>query len=164
MLALGQLVEHQELPQSHDGAHHGLQAVPVGQQAVAPPGRLAPDRRHHSRRQIQGRRKANRTRRLKPASPTFDNSSSTARRYQYVRWGRTISESQKPGNCRIRATCARRGTRQLEFIRFRSADGELIRALPELPEGGEIYQYISGLGEALAGAAAPLLRGSPLVG
>ena len=29
--------------------------------------------RHHSRRQIQGRRKANRTRRLKPASPTFDN-------------------------------------------------------------------------------------------
>ena len=26
--------------------------------------------------QIQGRRKANRTRRLKPASPTFDNSSS----------------------------------------------------------------------------------------
>ena len=30
----------------------------------------------HSRRQIQGRRKANRTRRLKPASPTFDNSSS----------------------------------------------------------------------------------------
>ena len=43
---------------------------------VASPGRLAPDRRHHSRRQIQGRRKANRTRRLKPASPTFDNSSS----------------------------------------------------------------------------------------
>ena len=54
-----------------------LQAVPVGQQEVAPPGRLAPDRRHHSRRQIQGRRKANRTRRLKPASPTFDNSSLT---------------------------------------------------------------------------------------
>ena len=50
-------------------------AVPVGQQEVASPGRLAPDRRHHSRRQIQGRRKANRTRRLKPASPTFDNSS-----------------------------------------------------------------------------------------
>ena len=48
---------------------------PVGQQEVASPGRLAPDRRHHSRRQIQGRRKANRTRRLKPASPTFDNSS-----------------------------------------------------------------------------------------
>ena len=69
--------DHQDqgLPQPHDGAHHGLQAVPVGQQEVAPPGRLAPDRRHHSRRQIQGRRKANRTRRLKPASPTFDNSS-----------------------------------------------------------------------------------------
>ena len=64
------------LPQPHDGAHHGLQAVHhVGQQEVASPGRLAPDRRHHSRRQIQGRRKANRTRRLKPASPTFDNSS-----------------------------------------------------------------------------------------
>ena len=76
--------DHQDqgLPQPHDGAHHGLQAVPVGQQEVAPPGRLAPHRRHHSRRQIQGRRKANRTRRLKPASPTFDNSSSwrTARR------------------------------------------------------------------------------------
>ena len=69
--------DHQDqgLPQPHDGAHHGLQAVPLGQQEVAPPGRLAPDRRHHSRRQIQGRRKANRTRRLKPASPTFDNSS-----------------------------------------------------------------------------------------
>ena len=40
-------------PQPHDGAHHGLQAVPVGQQEVAPPGRLAPHRRHHSRRQIQ---------------------------------------------------------------------------------------------------------------
>ena len=65
---------------------------------------------------------------------------------------------------RIRPTCARRGTRQLEFIRFRSAYGERIRVLPELPEGGKIYQYISGLGEALAGAAAPLLRGSPLVG
>ena len=52
--------DHQDqgLPQPHDGAHHGLQAVPVGQQEVAPPGRLAPDRRHHSRRQIQGRRKA----------------------------------------------------------------------------------------------------------
>ena len=44
----------------------------IAQQEVASPGRLAPDRRHHSRRQIQGRRKANRTRRLKPASPTFD--------------------------------------------------------------------------------------------
>ena len=43
-----------------------------------------------------------------------------------------------------------RGTRQLEFIRFRSADGERIRVLPELPEGGEIYQYISELGEALS--------------
>ena len=89
---------------------------------------------------------------------------STARRYRYVRWGRMIFEFQKPGHCRIRATCARRGTRQLEFIRFRSADGERIRALPELPEGRKIYQYISGLGEALAGAAALLLLGSPLVG
>ena len=67
----------------------------------------------------------------------------------------------KPGHCRIRATCARRGTRQLEFIRFRSADGKRIRVLPELPEGGKIYQYISGLGEALAGVAALLLPGSP---
>ena len=31
------------LPQPHDGAHHGLQAVPVGQQEVATPGWLAPD-------------------------------------------------------------------------------------------------------------------------
>ena len=52
----------------------------------------------------------------------------------------------------------------MEFIRFRSADGERIRVLPELPEDGKIYQYISGLGEALAGAAALLLRGSPLEG
>ena len=37
-----------------------------------PPEWLAPHRRDHSRCQIQGRRKANRTRRLKPASPTFD--------------------------------------------------------------------------------------------
>ena len=50
-------------------------AMPVGQQEVAPPEWLAPHRRDHSRCQIQGRRKANRTRRLKPASPTFDNSS-----------------------------------------------------------------------------------------
>ena len=52
---------------------------PVGQQEVAPPEWLAPHRRDHSRCQIQGRRKANRTRRLKPASPTFDNSSATPR-------------------------------------------------------------------------------------
>ena len=74
-----------------------------------------------------------------------------------------ISKTQKPGHCRIRATCARRGTRQLEFIRFRSADGEQIRALPELPEGGKIYQYINALGEALAGASGPVPLGSPLV-
>ena len=37
----------------------------------------------------------------------------------------------------------------MEFIRFRSADGERIRVLPELPEDGKIYQYISGLGEDL---------------
>jgi NADP-dependent 3-hydroxy acid dehydrogenase YdfG len=36
---------------------------------------LAPARRDHQGRQIQGRRKANRTRRLKSPSPTFDNSS-----------------------------------------------------------------------------------------
>ncbi len=72
--------DHQDqgLPQPQDGPHYGLQAVPVGQQEVATPGWLAPDCRDHSRRQIQGRRKANRTRRLKPASPTFDNSSPVA--------------------------------------------------------------------------------------
>ena len=66
--------DHQDqgLPLAHDRAHHGLQAMPVGQQEVAPPEWLAPHRRDHSRCQIQGRRKANRTRRLKPASPTFD--------------------------------------------------------------------------------------------
>ena len=71
--------DHQDqgLPRPHDRAHHGLQAVPVGQQEVATPGWLAPDRRNHSRRQIKERRKANRTRRLKPASPTFDNNSSS---------------------------------------------------------------------------------------
>ena len=31
------------LPQPHDGAHHGLHAVPVGQQEVAPPGRFDVD-------------------------------------------------------------------------------------------------------------------------
>jgi len=50
--------------------------VPVGQQEVATLGWLAPHRRDRSSRQIQGWRKANRTRRLKPASLTFDNSSS----------------------------------------------------------------------------------------
>ena len=46
--------DHQDqgLPQPHDGAHHGLQAVPVGQQEVAPPGRLAPDRRRDGSHQI----------------------------------------------------------------------------------------------------------------
>ena len=74
--------DHQDqgLPQPHGGAHHGLSSSRASRpaQEVAPPGRLAPDRRHHLRRQIQGRRKANRTRRLKPASPTFDNSSKDA--------------------------------------------------------------------------------------
>ena len=57
--ATGTLEDHQGLPQPHDGTHDGLQARPVGEQEVAPPGWLAPARRDHSRRQIQGRRKAN---------------------------------------------------------------------------------------------------------
>ncbi len=67
--------QDQGLPRPQDGAHHGFQAVPVGRQEVAPPGWRAPPRRDRSRRQILGSRKANRTRRLKPPSPTFDNSS-----------------------------------------------------------------------------------------
>ena len=94
--------DHQDqgLPLAHDRAHHGLQAmVPKpasptfdnsGQQEVAPPEWLAPHRRDHSRCQIQGRRKANRTRRLKPASPTFDNSSRRSR----------IGRALAPGLCR----------------------------------------------------------------
>ncbi len=66
----------QGLPRPQDGNDHDLQAVPVGQQEVATPEWLAPNRRDRPRRQIQGRRKANRTRRLKPASPIFDDSSS----------------------------------------------------------------------------------------
>ena len=42
---------------------------------MATPGWLAPARRDHPRCQIQGRRKADPTRRLKSPSPTFDNSS-----------------------------------------------------------------------------------------
>ena len=100
--------QDQGLPQPHDGAHHGLQAVPVGRQEVAPPGWLAPDRRHHSRRQIQGRRKANRTRRLKPASPTFDNSSQPKRLTSLSGASGSRSSPRSTGHCTVRRTRGRR--------------------------------------------------------
>ena len=69
--------DHQDqgsLPQPDHGAHHGLQVVPVGSQEMAASRRISPPRRDRRGRQIQRRRKADRTRRLKPPSPTFDNS------------------------------------------------------------------------------------------
>ena len=65
--------DHQDqgLPQPDHGAHHGLQVVPVGSQEVAGSRRVSPPRRDRRGRQIQGRRKADRTRRLKTTVTNF---------------------------------------------------------------------------------------------
>ena len=59
------------LPQPDHGAHHGLQVVPVGSQEMAASRRISPPRRDRRGRQIQGRRKADRTRRLKTTVTNF---------------------------------------------------------------------------------------------
>ena len=65
--------DHQDqgLPQPDHGAHHGLQVVPVGSQEMAASRRISPPRRDRRGRQIQGRRKADRTRRLKTTVTNF---------------------------------------------------------------------------------------------
>ena len=63
------------LPQPGHRTDHGIRAVPVSGREMAPPRRFQTPRRDHRRRQIQGRRKADPTRRLKYPSPTFHNSS-----------------------------------------------------------------------------------------
>ena len=65
--------DHQDqgLPQPDHGAHHGLQVVPVGSQEMAASRRISPPRRDRRGRQIQGRRKADRTRRLKTTLTNF---------------------------------------------------------------------------------------------
>ena len=65
--------DHQDqgLPQPDHSAHHGLQVVPVGSQEVAGSRRISPPRRDRRGRQIQGRRKADRTRRLKTTVTNF---------------------------------------------------------------------------------------------
>ena len=51
--------------------HHGLQVVPVGSQEMAASRRISSPRRDRRGRQIQGRRKADRTRRLKTTVTNF---------------------------------------------------------------------------------------------
>ncbi len=65
--------DHQDqgLPQPDHGAHHGLQVVPVGSQEMAASRRISPPRRDRRGRQIQRRRKADRTRRLKTTVTNF---------------------------------------------------------------------------------------------
>ena len=63
--------QNQGLPQPDHGAHHGLQVVPVGSQEMTASRRISPPRRDRRGRQIQGRRKADRTRRLKTTVTNF---------------------------------------------------------------------------------------------
>ncbi len=68
--------------------------VSVGQQKMAPPGWISPDRQRHARRQIQGRRNDNQTRRLKTPSPTFDNNSTQGATYSVENWLRTDGDQR----------------------------------------------------------------------
>ena len=64
-------IKSKGVPQPDHGAHHGLQVVPVGSQEMATSRRISPPRRDRRGRQIQGRRKADRTRRLKTTVTNF---------------------------------------------------------------------------------------------